>query len=382
MSGQVRGWCPGAHRPMQAEDGLIVRIKPAHGRLTAMQAHGLGALAQTHGLTRLQLTSRANLQWRGVAPATYPALLEGLAGLGLLDEDEALERARNIVTTPFWQAGDGTLALTQALAAALPTFPDLPGKFGFAVDTGAQPVLSDVSADIRVERSPAGDVLVRADGAPTGQVVTAERAMGCIEALARWFVQSGGAPNGRGRMRQHVAAGNHPPLSDTAPAHPAASPAPGPHGTGMLAAFAFGEIPVSSLAQLADLAGEIRLTPWRMVLLPGLAHLPDMPGIILDPANPLPRVFACTGAPGCAQALGDTRSLARGLAPHLPPDTRLHVSGCDKGCAHPAPATVTLTAMAGGFALIRHGTANAAPIRTGLDPASLFSHPQAIFGPS
>ena len=25
---QVKGWCPGAHRPMMSGDGLVVRIRP------------------------------------------------------------------------------------------------------------------------------------------------------------------------------------------------------------------------------------------------------------------------------------------------------------------------------------------------------------------
>ena len=61
---------------------------------------------------------------------------------------------------------------------------------------------------------------------------------------------------------------------------------------------------------------------------------------------------ACTGAPACPQGQGDTRTLARQLAPLLPKGRALHLSGCAKGCAHPAPADLTLTATGQGYDLI------------------------------
>ena len=39
----VRGWCPDAWRPMAAGDGLIVRVKPRLGRLSADDMAALGA---------------------------------------------------------------------------------------------------------------------------------------------------------------------------------------------------------------------------------------------------------------------------------------------------------------------------------------------------
>lgn len=366
----VKGWCPGAWRPMMAEDGLILRIRPPEGRLSSAQAQGLAALARVQGLGRFSLTTRANLQMRGVALAQHEALLDGLHALGLLDADAGREQARNIVVTPFWRRGDGTLALAQALAAALPNLLPLPEKFGFAVDSGARPVLGDVSADIRLERDAAGRLLVRADGAAAGEVVT--EAVPALLRLARWFLESGGAPGRRGRMRRHLAAGHVPPEADTVPAEAAAPAVPGRCEGGMLVGFAFGEMEAECLAALAAVAQEIRLTPWRAVFLPGVDTLPEMPGVILNPDDPMWRVYACTGAPHCAQAFAPTRHLAAALAGYLPAGARLHVSGCGKGCAHPAPAEFTLIAGESGF------TFNDG--RAGLDPAALCSCPVLIFG--
>ena len=97
--------------------------------------------------------------------------------------------------------------------------------------------------------------------------------------------------------------------------------------------------------------------------------------MITDPADPMLRVVACTGAPGCVQARAATRPLARALAPHL--DRLLHVSGCVKGCAHPAAADLTLTATPGGFALIRGGTAADAPLSLHSE-AALIARPSLL----
>ena len=43
-SAQVKGWCPGALRPMLSGDGLIVRIRPYCGAFDLDQARGLADL--------------------------------------------------------------------------------------------------------------------------------------------------------------------------------------------------------------------------------------------------------------------------------------------------------------------------------------------------
>ncbi len=118
-----------------------------------------------------------------------------------------------------------------------------------------------------------------------------------------------------------------------------------------------------TLAALAAL-GDLRVTPWRMLLVRGAAVMPDLPGLIRDAADPLRRVVACTGAPGCPQGLGPTRALARALAGRVPREGLLHVSGCAKGCAHPGRAALTLVARPGGYDVIRDGTAADTPEST------------------
>jgi precorrin-3B synthase len=77
---------------------------------------------------------------------------------------------------------------------------------------------------------------------------------------------------------------------------------------------------------------------------------------VTRPDDPRRHVIACPGQPACASALAGTRGLAARLAAIAGRGT-LHVSGCAKGCAHPAAAEVTLVGQAGCYGLVRHGTA-------------------------
>lgn len=367
----VQGWCPGALRPMMSGDGLVVRVRPNAGRLTKAQTAGIAAAARTHGNGLIDLSARANVQLRGVTVESHPLLIEELRSLGLIDADVKAEARRNLLVTPF--ADDGTDDLAQRLGTALASAPDLPGKFGFAVDTGAAPVLSHISADIRLERDADGHLILRCDGAELGARVSESEAPVRAVELAHWFVAAGGVSQGRGRMAALIGQGKMPKGSlagTTPPASARFEPAPGLVKQGALVGFEFGQMEAETLDQLAKL-GSLRVTPWRMLLVEGLDSLPGLPGLILDAGDPLLRVRACTGAPGCVQALRATRPVARRLAPQIAGGAILHVSGCAKGCAHPGPADVTLIATVDGFDLVKGGTAQDSPTLTALPEAGL-----------
>ena len=349
---KVQGWCPGALRPMESGDGLVVRIRPRAARFTAHQLAGIAEAALRHGNGTLELTARANLQLRGVTQASHGPLLHDLAALDLLDQDPAVEGRRNVVLSP-WRP-DADVALALQLYKSIAEGPDLPGKFGFAIDLGPQPVLIGTSADIRLERSASGMIL-RADGAQGGALVTSDTAIPEAMRMARWFVETGGMTEGRGRMAPHLGRQSLPFDTSHLPLPPAPEALPGETPQGALIAFEFGILQAEVLAQIANIAPEMRMTPWRMVFLPGTS-MPNLPGAITGP-DPRLKTYACTGAPGCPQALQETRSLARRLAPLV--KGVLHVSGCGKGCAHPGKADLVLSATRQGFALARGAKAGA-----------------------
>jgi precorrin-3B synthase len=386
---------------MASGDGLILRLRPPLGRLTAGQAEAMADLALAFGNGLVQATNRANLQIRGVRGTGLAALHDGLAGAGLLDPSlSADQEARlNILFAPAAADDPEGPAIARGLREALLSgdAPRLPAKFGFVVDLGAAaPMLAGVSGDIRIERV-AGQLQVRADGAEAGAAVAGPGAAVALAlALARWFLAAGGVgDDGRGRMRGLLAGGVAVPAGLSGPAPP--TPIPSPRGGGEVPAgpvghapkarssedgatarpqapplppvgrgwgwgavpdhhdparppigLAYGLIEAAALRAVARaVPAGVAVTPWRALWPLGptdRALLAGHPGLILTGADPRLHIHACTGTPGCAAAHGATRALADRLAPHLAPGESLHVSGCAKGCAAPGgPVALTLT---------------------------------------
>ncbi|MBC9245930.1 precorrin-3B synthase [Paracoccus sp. 11-3] len=368
----LRGWCPGAYRPMASGDGLVVRIRPPLGELSSSQAIGLADLARRYGHGIIQMTNRANLQIRGVAESDHAKMLDRLVALDLVPHDSRLD-AQNIILDPLRASpsNDVQAKIAVALSEALhdPEPISLPAKFGFVVDTGAARRLGHISGDIRIEAH-RDTLLVRADGCRMGRPVhSVTEAVSNALMLTRWFLETGGVnAEGRGRMADLIASGAVPPepLRGTLPPNPAADPPlPGPTQNGYCVAAAFGQLTSDDLHFLADCGAPwMRLTPWRMMFLPIVElpmGFPRASTLIADPLQPLLRVDACPGAPACPQASVETRALARKLAPSLRPQETLHISGCGKGCARSRPADVTLVGRNGRFDLVRHGTAKDIP---------------------
>jgi len=377
----VKGYCPGALRPMQSGDGFVVRIRPFYGSITAEQAMGMAQLSRKFGNGIIDLSLRANLQIRGVEQTDHLALLDGLSALDLLDETSAIEEQRNIILTPFWMPSDENNVIYDQLIAALAAekFPKLPSKFGFSIDCGAETVLSGSPADIRFERDIDGDIICRADGASSGIKVTIATAVQTAIEMAEWFIGAGGAPAGRGRMKKHLHENQIPKrFLGAEPIFANWIPKPELTEVGYMVALEFGQMNADTLAKLAEY-GTIRMTPWRMVILEGIKDRPNLPHLITNIENPMLQITACAGSPACPQALSDTRNLARSLAEtsfNLP---KLHVSGCAKGCAHPAATDVTLVACGKDqFNLIRHGKANDDPMMVGLSPRTMLTDPSIL----
>ncbi len=366
----VKGWCPGAHRPMMSGDGLVVRVRPRLARLSADQAIGLCKLADRFGNGTIDLTNRANLQLRGVKEADHEVLLDKLAQLNLLDSEPGIEVRRNILVSPLYQAGDLTARLTQELIDRLYELPTLPAKFGFAIDTGLQRFLTTNSADIRLELSNDG-LLLRADGADSGRIVTEAEAIDQLIALANWFSRNHTTETRRmARLVDCISLprdwlGHAPgPLADGLQ--------PGNTPIGQIYGAAFGQLPAMPFCTLIKSTGAeaVRVTPWRLILLEGGAAVPA-PEFVTDAFNPLMRTDACPGAPFCPQAQVATRDIARALAPRV--TGGLHVSGCAKGCACMGPAEFTLVGHNGRFDLVKNGRAGDEPCQRGLAPETLLT---------
>ncbi|MCX7643673.1 MAG: precorrin-3B synthase, partial [Rhodobacteraceae bacterium] len=310
----VRGWCPGALRPMPSGDGLILRIRPPLGLIDRAQMEGIAAIALACGNGSVEFTRRANVQLRGLGEATLGQAQARLAALGLIDPDLSpqAEARLNILVTPFWPADGlpgipGPGPVWAALRAGLVGWnaPPLPPKFGFAVDlSGGQRHLAGESADIRIEAAAEGGILVRADGVATGRRVgSADEAAELALALARWFAAQRPGADRPGRMRALIAQGIAPPAELGGEAEPAPQAALA-EALRSCIGFDFGAAEPAQLFRIAAaMDGPLHVTPWRAVRLPRLADpaaaLADCPDLLLAPDDPRWRRFACVGAPRC-----------------------------------------------------------------------------------
>jgi precorrin-3B synthase len=115
----VKGWCPGALRPMQSGDGLIVRIRPRSATFGPEQLLLLADAARRFGNGHIDLTRRANLQVRGVKEALLPQLHDVVARLGLLDDDADGEAVRNVMINPLAGIDPGEVLDVRAIGREL-----------------------------------------------------------------------------------------------------------------------------------------------------------------------------------------------------------------------------------------------------------------------
>lgn len=376
MSGTVKGWCPGALRPMPSGDGLVVRIRPPMGWLSRAQALGLCDLAERFAGGRLELTNRANVQLRGVADGDHPAILDHLRALNLVDPDPVTERRRNILIQPF-EARSETRGISEILLKFLPRLPELPAKFGFCIDIGSRRYLAGASADLRIERGMSGGLILRADGADLGLPVLPDQLGARIVEICQWFVEHREEAR---RMRDCAARLPDRWLVD-APVDAGPEPQPGLFpGGGCLFGVPFGDLDVADLRRifLDVIHEECAVMHERKIFLLSQANLPKTQNtaLITHPGDPIMRASACAGAPLCDSASVATRALARRLAGRV--SGSLHVSGCAKGCAFPKPADVTLVGRAGGFDLVQGGAPWDEPVRRGLDPAALMDGTETL----
>ena len=398
-----KGWCPGALRPMPAGDGLLVRVRPFAGRLGLIQAGALAIGAERFGNGVIEVTSRANVQVRGVAVAALPGLQALLDDVGLLEGDEDAEAACNVVVSPLsdldpqaaFDVGPVAAALWERLAGDA-RLADLPAKFGFAVDAGGMFAIPDVPADVRFAALPGAGFTVTLAGDETCAAACSAGGVPDFAAkLAFAFLDCAPLPRMRDLVAEVGAASVFARAGLAGPLLPCGAELGG--GGRRLGAFALGGVKCLALAPplgrmqanafgalveaaKAQGARDLRLTPWRTLVVVGaratLQGAAAGLGFIAAAADPRLGVVACAGAPACLHAARDVQADALALAPHLPRGrgVRLHVSGCEKGCARAAPAALTLVARSSGYDLIVDGGAKSAPAGKNLGVADVVAY--------
>ncbi|MDG9712781.1 precorrin-3B synthase [Streptomyces sp. DH10] len=393
--------CPGTLRLHAADDGALARVRVPGGVLSVRQADALADAAERLGDGDLHLTSRGNVQLRGLDDGCGGELAGLLDAAGLLPS-HGHERVRNIVASPLSGLdGRGALdvrpwltALDAALCAS-EAAQALSGRFLFALDDGRGDV-AGLGADVTVRATADGGAHLAIGAAGEALAVPAEEAARAALLAAETFLEAArtsGAqvwrveeltlPEGEllaaaGRRLtaegiRHERRGRETGRTD--------GPPPGIVGDGLSVHVPLGRLSVRQWRELTRAAaGELRLTPWRGVVLPtpgpradeSLARLAAT-GLVTDPHSPWLRVGACVGRPGCAKSQADVRTDAAGtlgaIAPHGLP---LYWSGCERRCGHPRGDRVDVVAEPGGGYRLSTAVRGEEPRTTSMhDPARL-----------
>jgi precorrin-3B synthase len=395
-----RGACPGLSAPMPTGDGLLVRLHPT-GTIPLAAFAELCRAARRHGNGIVEITSRGSVQVRGLSGETALQFAADIAALGIAADDGV-----PILCNPLSGIGAEEIFDGAALAAELrraltraALAKKLNAKVSVAIDGGGALSLAGLSADVRLRAQRAnGDVVlhvaVGGDDAtaiglgnidPSQGVEAAVRSLDVIarhgrERRARDIIARQGdavfraalaetlipvdlresenpEPDSRLRGNERKAVGTHP-LRD------------GSFACGVGLAFGHSEAMVlERLTEAANAAGAkgFRAAPGRALFTIGLPRMSTFAvaaqklGFVTRADDPRRNVFACAGAPICASAHIAARALAPAIASHIAPlrDDALtvHISGCAKGCAHAAPAALTIVGTPEGCALVADGSA-------------------------
>jgi precorrin-3B synthase len=383
----ARGWCPGVLRPMPTGDGLLVRVHPQAGRLTASQLRAIAEAARNCGNGTVEVSSRANVQIRGVRKGSHGTLVRLLDRVGLADAPGGGPYRPCTVSPLAGLEGEAfdSFVLASAINDALgadDSLANLPAKFGVIVDGEGRFPLDEVTADIRVAVGPRADAAII--GIPDGPrlrwlgPVQLNDAVAAVHRLAAALAQVL-RDRGSGRMRDlalAVIARAALPFSNDAPMARARDAAPVgavDYGTGgaVLLGLPFGRCDAADLEKIAAWSeslgsGAIRTAPWRAIAIPNLdprgadALLAKAAaaGFVVEPGDARLSISACAGSPGCTSAQAPTLEDAARLAPvleRLSAGMTVHVSGCAKGCARRTAADLTLVGDAGEYGVVLGG---------------------------
>lgn len=394
-----RGVCPALSAPMQTGDGLLSRVAFTDS-LSPTDLDRLGDLARRHGNGRLDVTARGSLQFRGLTAESAVELEHDVLALQL-----PLRQGLAVETSPL--AGmDGSevanpvpiLELISQKARALGLDTKLAAKMSVIVDGGGLVPMGGLLADIRlkaVRRD--GDVLwllmlggTEEKSLLAGAVRT-EDAADCVIDLLIQLAERG--PDARGRDLDRAAAHNvcgdrslpipsevRPPPRDIGTFSQTDERRLWPLNDNLYAAViapAFGQITSEALSALCKIASDLGVRSIRSGPSHGLYALgrrdvcaalldyAQKAGLIVSDNDPRTAIAVCAGAPSCASAYSPVRALAAFAAKEcgtmLDGSFNLHLSGCGKGCAHPAPALLAFSGTSDGFSFGYQAKASASP---------------------
>lgn len=387
-----RGLCPALSAPMQTGDGFLSRVA-FEADISPRAMVMLCGLAERHGNGLIDITARGSLQFRGLTRESACSLEQDVLALDLpLREGLAVE------TSPLAGRDDAEIADGRFVAeeirkgaGALALQDKLAAKTSVFIDGGGRLSMGDLLADIRLKAIRLGgrtfwQLLV---GGPESKALNAGlvepvTAASVVLSLLVFLAEKGPLARGRDLDQRTVKAVCGDRLLDRQagseaqpPFLPLGSMMTGESRFAVGIAPAFGQVRGAELAHLCERADTLgikalRPSPNHSLLFFGsssacnaLLETAVASGFVTTAGDARSSIAVCPGAPGCASAFLPTHELAalaaEDCAALLDGSFTLHISGCGKGCAHPAPALLTLSGSSNGLAFSISGRAGDPP---------------------
>ena len=381
----VRGWCPGVFDPLLTGDGWLVRVRCPGGVISPPGLRLVADLAAGGGSGQIELTSRANLQLRGLHEDVLDATGRTLVDAGLAATDARTDGWRAIVASPL--AGHDPAAVTDTgplvaeLAGRLPTEVDgpAPSKFGVLVDDGGCWPLGHVDADLHLRPAPGGGWSVGVRGQhrhrfdidsvewvgsgddPGAVAIAAARLCAAEQQRMDVVIAARGLSTVLAALGATPAAPSE--QRSTTDDRPGRREHPDPERCSLVAAPFLGRLDATTLRALAALAeadaAAVRLTTARSLAFCGIrrdrvgsvtARLEEL-GLLTTATDTRAQLSACVGSRGCEAGRADTWAEAERLAERMarPDGGRVHLSGCDKACGAPRDVTHLVAVGPGHF---------------------------------
>lgn len=283
--------CPGALRPWQADDGLLVRLRLIGGQIPVTALERLLDVSARFGDGQIHLTRRANLQLRAMPGADGMLTESALAAVestGLLPT-RSHELVRNILVSPQTGLAGGRADLRAVagqldrLLCADPALARLPGRFLFTLDDGRGDLIDRLTGQGRRGTDLGlaaldGTLAQLRIGNGWGDVVTLDDAACRLADLATQFVTARGAgPDAPWHVRELSA-----PLVTTAAPDPRLPQAAPPLPFGAVAGGVHEHVPDGVLTPeraraliAASRTPALVVTPWHGILVPELREATD-----------------------------------------------------------------------------------------------------------
>jgi ferredoxin-nitrite reductase len=371
-----------------AQDSYMCRLRIPNGILKHWQFSGMADLAERLCGPFANVTTRANLQVREIPPKHAVELIEGIQDLGLCSRGSGADNIRNVTGTPTAGVDPQELLDTRRSLTGLPR------KFNVAFDgAGRIAVLEDTNdiafAAVEVKdgfgvesgiwfRLGIGGITGHKDFAKeTGIVVKPADATKVADAIVRMFIDLGDCTNRLKARLKYVIDGMgmekflilvEEKLGHAFTRVPPEALAPRPAFDRMAhigvhqqkqaglnwigVALPLGKVTCEQMRGLAKIAqdlgdGDIRLTVWQNLLIPGvkddnvrlaIAAIEAL-GLAVKTTEVRAGLIACTGRAGCKFGNADTKHTAAAIGDWC--DTRvevdtpinIHLTGCHHSCA-------------------------------------------------